>query len=238
MRTEAATPSPLRGEGWGEGHALNAFKADAWRQFGAFSWPLALRAAAGRRNFRALATLRLCQALNRHRDPLSRVLLFGARLLHRVSCQLAAIDLPWQTAIGPGLALTHGWGLVVNENAVIGRNVTLFHGVTLGQRDHVHADGSRSTGYPVIEDEVWIGPHAIIVGAITVGRGSRIAGGACVFESVPPHSIVMGNPGRVVKGGCLPDVMNRWDGQPAPSALLDPLLDTAGRAKRADHSLS
>jgi serine O-acetyltransferase len=190
----------------------HAFRADTWRQFGAAGWSRALRGIATRRNFRAVATLRLCQALNRRHDPISRALLILARIAHKLACQIAAIDLPWQTKIGPGFALTHGWGLVVNEGAVIGRNVTLFHGVTLGQRDQIHADGSRSTHCPVIEDEVWIGPHAIVVGAVTIGRGSRVAGGACVFDSVPPHSIVMGNPARVVKEGCVPDVMNRWEG--------------------------
>jgi serine O-acetyltransferase len=49
------------------------------------------------------------------------------------------------------------------------------------------------------------------VGPVTIGRGSRIAAGACVFESVPARSIVMGNPARVVKTECVPDVMNRWE---------------------------
>jgi serine acetyltransferase len=53
-----------------------------------------------------------------------------------------------------------------------------------------------------------------------VGRGSRIAGGACVFENVPPQSIVVGNPARVVKSGCTPDVMNAYE------------FDEAARAKK------
>jgi serine O-acetyltransferase len=99
----------------------------------------------------------------------------------------------------------------MNPNAVIGKNVTFFNGVTLGQRDRISQDGTRTTGYPVIEDEVWIGPHAIIVGGVIIGRGSRIAGGSFVVESVPPYSTVMGNPAVVVKSGSHPDVHN-----PAP----------------------
>ncbi|HXD41992.1 MAG TPA: serine acetyltransferase [Ramlibacter sp.] len=188
-----------------------AFKADTWRQFRSFSWPLALQGVIVRRNYRAVATLRLCQWMAQRPPLVSRPLLPVARILHRFACHAAGIDLPWKTSIGPGLALTHGWGTVVNEHALIGSNVTLFHGVTLGQRDRIAADGSRLTGYPVIEDDVWIGPHAVVVGPVTIGRGSRIAAGACVFENVPAHSIVMGNPARVVKSDCAPDVMNRWE---------------------------
>lgn len=207
---DAAGSAPGAGAD-GRGRATGAFHGDTWRQFCRFGWALALRGVVLRRNYRAVATLRLCQWAAARSGVSSRLLLVMARLLHRFACGAAGIDLPWQVAIGPGFALTHGWGTVVNENAVIGRNVTLFHGVTLGQRDRIAADGSRSTGYPVIEDEVWIGPHACIVGAVTIGRGSRIAAGACVFDSVPPHSIVMGNPAQVVKSGCAPDVMNRWE---------------------------
>jgi len=121
------------------------------------------------------------------------------------------MDLSWRTEIGGGLALPHGWGLVVNAGAKIGNNVSLFHGVTLGRRDKISRDGERLTEYPVLEDEVWVGPHAIIVGGVTIGRGSRIAGGAFVTESIPPYSVVSGNPSVIVKSNCTPDVMN-----PAP----------------------
>jgi serine O-acetyltransferase len=188
-----------------------AFKADTWRQFGRFGWALVLRGIAQRRSYRVVATMRLCQWAAKRQGILARPLLLAARLFHRIACGTAGIDLPWTTAIAPGLALIHGWGMVVNEHAVIGRNVTLFHGVTLGQADRIAADGSRESGYPVIEDEVWVGPHAVVVGPVTIGRGSRIAAGACVFQSVPAHSIVMGNPAAVVKTGCQPDVMNRWE---------------------------
>ena len=112
---------------------------------------------------------------------------------------------------GEGLALTHGFGLVVNPCAQIGNNVTLFHGVTLGRRDRISHEGERLTEYPTLEDDVWVGPHATIVGGVIIGRGSRIAGGAFVTRSVPPYSIVSGNPASIVKSNCVPDVSN-----PAP----------------------
>lgn len=188
----------------------HALKADTHRQYGRFNFGILLKGAIIRRTFRIVVTMRLCQAAAKYHGPI-RLLLIPLKILHRIATHLAAVDFPWDTKIGPGLALTHGWGIVVNSGATIGNNVTLFHGVTLGRRDRIAPDGTRLIEYPVIEDEVWIGPHAIIVGGITIGKGSRIAGGAFVVESVPPYSIVSGNPSTIVKTNCTPDVSN-----PAP----------------------
>ncbi len=191
--------------------ALDGFKGDTWRQYGRFSWALALRGLALRPAYRAVACVRLCQSAACAARFWRRPLLLAARVLHRLACHAAGIELPWQTRIGPGLAVTHGWGMVVNHGAVIGSNVTLFHGVTIGWGETILDDGTRiSGGNPVIEDDVWIGPHAVVAGPITVGRASRLGAGTCLFESVPAHSIVVGNPGRVAKTGCPPDVVNRY----------------------------
>ncbi|HEY5802051.1 MAG TPA: serine acetyltransferase [Burkholderiaceae bacterium] len=189
---------------------MSRLRADVWRQYGRYSTPLALKAFLTLRNFRPIATLRMCQAARRGGLG-GRLALPFLKLLHRMATQLAGIDFSWQTEVGPGFAITHGWGMVINPGAHIGSNVTLFHGVTLGQRDRIAPDGSRVSECPVIEDEVWIGPHAIIVGGVRIGRGSRIGGGAFVTEDVPPYSVVAGNPSTIVKSGCTPDVMN-----PAP----------------------
>jgi serine O-acetyltransferase len=194
---------------------LSALKADTHRQYGSFSWMNLLKGAFARRTFRLVVTMRLCQAASISRGPV-RAFLLPLKLLHRIATHSAAVDFPWQTRVGAGLAITHGWGLVVNPGATIGNNVTLFHGVTIGRRDRIAKDDTRITEYPVVEDEVWIGPHAIIVGGVTIGRGSRIGGGAFVTEDVPPYSVVAGNPSSIVKTNCVPDVMN-----PAPLADMD-----------------
>ncbi|MCP5267227.1 MAG: serine acetyltransferase [Burkholderiaceae bacterium] len=185
-------------------------KADTHRQYGRFSMAALAKGFLANRTFRVLVSLRLCQGVSRA-NPLARLMLPPCKLLHRLTTSLAAMDLPWRTTVGAGLALTHGWGLVVNQEARIGRNVTLFHGVTLGRRDRIAPSGERLVEYPVIEDEVFVGPHAVIIGGVTIGRGSRIAAGAVITEDVPAHSVVAGNPAAVVKSGCTPDVMN-----PAP----------------------
>ena len=185
-------------------------QADTYRQFGRSGALLTLQGAIRSRTFRVVATARLCQVAHQAKGA-GKWLLPVCKLLHRCAASMAGVDFPWQTKIGAGFALTHGWGMVMSPGAVIGRNVTLFHGVTLGRRDRINADGQRMTAYPTLEDEVWVGPHAIITGGITIGRGSRIAGGAVVSESIPPYSIVAGNPGKILKSNCIPDVMH-----PAP----------------------
>jgi serine O-acetyltransferase len=177
-------------------------RADLTRYYGRHSLPLLARAVLLERTFRVVLTLRLCQAAP------SRPLRIAAVVLHRIASGRAAVDLPWKTRIGPGFRLFHGWGAVVNTEAVIGADVSLFHGVTLGQGDRIAADGSRTTGFPVIEDEVWIGPHAVVVGGVTIGRGARIAAGAVVSRDVEPHTMVAGNPATVVRTGVPADVLN------------------------------
>ena len=188
----------------------NALKADTHRQYGCYSYACLLKGFILRRSFRPVVTMRACQAASRM--PLLRhVLLPLCRVAHRLAAGSAMMDLPWNVRAGPGIILSHGWGLVVNEQARIGANVTIFHGVTIGRRDRIARDGSRCEGYPVLEDEVWVGPNAIIIGQVTIGRGARIGGGAFVTDDVPAQAVVVGNPAVIVKEGGRPDVMN-----PAP----------------------
>jgi serine O-acetyltransferase len=69
-------------------------------------------------------------------------------------------------------------------------------------------NGDRITGYPVLEDDVWVGPHAVIVGGVTIGKGSRILACTFVWKDVPPGSLVSGNPAQIVKHNVVRDVFN------------------------------
>jgi serine O-acetyltransferase len=164
------------------------------------------------RSQRPIITARLCQAYPVPDGPAGRALHLLFRRAHRWAVDRAGMDLPWEAEIGPGFAVVHGWGLVVSPDARIGANVTVFHGVTIGRKDDIASDGTRTLGgAPTIEDGVWIGPHAVVVGAITVGAGSRIGGGTVVTKDVPPRSLVVGNPGKVIESDVAPDTPN-----PAP----------------------
>jgi serine O-acetyltransferase len=84
-------------------------------------------------------------------------------------------------------------GVVIGETAEIGNNVTLYHGVTLGG-----VSLEKGKRHPTLEDGVVVGAGAKILGAITIGEGSRIGANAVVVKSVPHDSVVVGVPGQVV----------------------------------------
>ena len=102
-----------------------------------------------------------------------------------------SIDIPVSTSIGPGVMIHHGFGLVVHDRAIIGSNVTLRQGVTIGAK-------SGSMHAPVVADSVSFGSGAQVIGNIHVGEGSVIGAGAIVTKSVQPGARMVGNPARAL----------------------------------------
>ena len=123
----------------------------------------------------------------------SRQLGVAARILSHMGRQVTGIEIHPAARIGPGFFIDHGMGVVIGETTEIGRNVTLYHGVTLGG---VRTD--RGKRHPTIGDDVVIGAGAKVLGAVKIGRGSRIGANAVVVKPVPPDSIVVGVPGQIV----------------------------------------
>jgi serine O-acetyltransferase len=159
-----------------------------------------VRGCASDRTFRVMVTYRLLRSARSRWSGPARLALMPLRWAHAFTSFVAGVDLPPQATIGPGFRIFHGRGLAINDAAVIGADVTVFGGVTIGRRDRIDADGVRhQIGAPVLEDRCWIGPNAIIVGPITIGEGARLAGGTVVMRDVPPRSILAGNPGEVIR---------------------------------------
>ena len=94
--------------------------------------------------------------------------------------------------IGKGLYLGHAYGITISGEAVLGDNVNIHKGATIGRTSR-----SETAGAPTIGSQVWIGVNATVVGKITVGNDVLIAPGAYVNFDVPDHSIVIGNPGTI-----------------------------------------
>lgn len=106
-----------------------------------------------------------------------------------------------ETQIGEGFYLGHWGSLVINPKTVIGKNCNIAQGVTIGQQNR-----GKNEGSPIIGDEVWIGTNAVIVGAITIGNNVLIVPNSYVNFDVPPNSVVIGNPAKVI---------------PTPNATMD-----------------
>jgi serine O-acetyltransferase len=116
-----------------------------------------------------------------------------ARWLSHVGRFLTGIEIHPGATIGEGFFIDHGMGVVIGETAEIGRNVTMYHGVTLGG-----TSWNKGKRHPTIEDNVIIGANASILGAIKIGHNSKIGSGSVVNKEVPPNSTVVGIPGRIV----------------------------------------
>jgi serine O-acetyltransferase len=107
---------------------------------------------------------------------------------------LTGVDIHPGARIGPGLFIDHADGVVIGETAEIGRDVVLFHQVTLGGRG-----GGRGKRHPTVGDGAFIGAGAKILGAIEIGPGARVGANAVVLTDIPPGATAVGIPARVVR---------------------------------------
>lgn len=124
---------------------------------------------------------RLVRAVSSPYFVLYRVLVFW--ILH--------MELDWRLSVGERLRIFHGYCLVIHPATRIGKDVTLRHGVTLGNKQ-------PGGGAPEIGDGVEVGANAIIIGPVKVGDGATIGAGAVVTKDVPPRTVVAGNPAKPI----------------------------------------
>src|ERR1700757_3522781 len=116
-----------------------------------------------------------------------------ARWLSQVARWLTGIEIHPAARIGRRLFIDHGMGVVIGETSIVGNDVTLYQGVTLGGTGKEH--GKR---HPTVEDNVVVGGGAKILGNIVVGNNCRIGAGSVVLRNVPENSTVVGVPGHIV----------------------------------------
>ncbi|MBT9154689.1 MAG: Serine acetyltransferase [Firmicutes bacterium] len=123
-------------------------------------------------------------------------LFFLARLLSHISRFFTHIEIHPGATIGRRFFIDHGAGVVIGETAEIGDDVVMYQGVVLGG-----VSTERRKRHPTIGNNVLIGAHAIVLGAIIIGEGAKIGAGAVVTKLVPPGATVVSTPGHVVTSG-------------------------------------
>ena len=119
-----------------------------------------------------------------------------ARWIYQRAARKTGIEIHPGATIGKGLFIDHGSGVIIGETTIIGDNVTLYQGVTLGGTGK--EQGKR---HPTLEDNVMVSAGAKILGSFTIGENSKIGAGSVVLEEVPPDCTVVGVPGRIVRMG-------------------------------------
>jgi serine O-acetyltransferase len=115
------------------------------------------------------------------------------RLISHCSRFFTGIEIHPGATIGEGFFVDHGMGVVIGETSVIGDNVTLYQGVTLGGTSQQHVKR-----HPTLGNNVVVGVGAQIIGDVTIGDNAKVGAGSVVISSVPPNATVVGVPGRVV----------------------------------------
>jgi len=146
-----------------------------------------------------------------------RKIFLVARGLSQLNRFITGIEIHPGAKIGLGFFIDHGMGVVIGETSEIGENVTIYHGVTLGG-----VSIEKGKRHPTIEDNVVVGAGAKILGAILIGKGSRVGANAVVVNPVPPNSVVVGVPGQTVKRSTL-------QANNLPDLHHDLLPDTIGK---------
>ncbi len=116
-----------------------------------------------------------------------------ARLVSHVGRFLTGIEIHPGALIGEKFFIDHGMGVVVGETTIIGDNVHLFQGVTLGG-----TSTRRAKRHPTLGDNVVVGAGAKVIGDVTIGENAKIGAGSVVVTNVPPNATVVGVPGHVV----------------------------------------
>ncbi len=117
---------------------------------------------------------------------------FGARLISQFTRSITGVEIHPGATIGHRVFIDHGMGVVIGETAVVGDDVTLFHGVTLGGRSMTL--GKR---HPTIGNHVVVGAGAKVLGPVWVGDYAQIGANAVVVKDVPDHAVAVGVPARI-----------------------------------------
>jgi len=144
------------------------------------------------------------------------------RTISQLARFLTGIEIHPAAHIGRGLFIDHGMGVVIGETSIIGENVTLYQGVTLGGTGK-----ERGKRHPTIGNNVVIGTGAKVLGDISIGDNSYVGANAVVIKDVPPNSTIVGVPGRITK-----QEGKKIDLSLDHRHVLDPIAESINELKR------
>lgn len=152
----------------------------------------------------------------------------GLKSLARISSQftrfMTGVEIHPAAVIGRRFFIDHAMGVIIGETTVIGDDVMLYQGVTLGGTGN--ETGKR---HPTLEDNVLVGVGASVLGNITIGANSKVGGGAVVVNDVPPNCTVVGIPGKIVVRDGKRVEVEKKDAAAHKECLPDPIAEDVER---------
>ena len=154
---------------------------------------------------------------------------FTARLISQIARNRTGIEIHPGAKIGKGFFIDHGSGVVVGETTVIGNNVTLYQGVTLGGTGK-----EKGKRHPTLKDNVMVSVGAKVLGSFTIGENTKIGAGSVVLNEIPANCTVVGVPGKIV----------RYHNREIPRETMDqvnlpdPIQDDLNNLKHADSEIT
>lgn len=165
---------------------MENYKYDIFRYYGNYKEPI-IKKFLKPLNLKYIILFRKCQ------NTSNKILKFYYRYrLYKLSNK-TFIQIPPNTEIGKGFYIGHSGRIIINPATVLGKNINISTGVVIGQENR----GKRK-GVPVIGNNVWIGANSVIVGNIKIGDDVLIAPLSFVNFNVPSHSVVIGNPAKII----------------------------------------
>ncbi|MFQ5444316.1 MAG: serine O-acetyltransferase [Nitrospinales bacterium] len=157
------------------------------------------------------------------------------RMLSYFARWFTGIEIHPAAQIGRRLFIDHGMGVVIGETSIVGDNVFMYHGVTLGGLSM-----KKGRRHPTVGDNVMIGANAQVLGPITIGSHTKIGSGSVVLENVEEYSTVIGVPGRVVFSGLSPEQEDEEGLQAFPDPVaraIECMLDRIPQMEREIRTL-
>ena len=165
--------------------------SDAYRYTGKRSWRSVFRLYFKTPGFKYTCKVRFAKFCKTNRCW--KILFPFAYLSYRHCMIKYGIGIPYMTTIGAGFYIGHFGGIIINSDVIIGKNVNLSHGVTIGK-----GGGHENKGCPIIGDCVYIGPNSTIIGNILIGDNAAIGANAFVNKEVPSGVTVGGVPAKII----------------------------------------